>query len=254
MISEFPLFIFTMFSGASAGLYGASVVFRDNDRLKKRPWLLQLVCLILLGIGLLGSLVHLGQPTRFLNALAHASAPIALEAYCSMAFGVLVLVDMLMVQIKKKQVIVLQAIAAIAGLALTVITGYAYFECFGIPAWASFATLPFFLLGDIALGLSLLSSLSNTLIEKKQFTYSTIIANVLYLVDLIGMGVHFAACGENLAWICVSALAGPILCSILALIGQRKKMKNGTCALAIAILMVISVAIVRYSFYSIPSI
>lgn len=83
MIAEFPLFVFTMFSGASAGAYLAATLFRDSERLRKRPWALQLACLVLLGIGLLASLIHLGQPTRFLNALAHGSAPVALEAYCS---------------------------------------------------------------------------------------------------------------------------------------------------------------------------
>lgn len=253
MISEFPLFVFTMFSGASAGAYLATTLFRDSERPKKRPWILPLACLVLLGIGLLASLVHLGQPARFLNALAHGSAPIALEAYCSMIFGTLVLADLLLVAIKNKQVMPLQAIASVAGLALTLVTGYAYFECYGVPAWASLATLPFFSLGDIALGLALALALSPSLLEKRAYVYTALGANIVCLVDLVAMGAHFAACGEGWVEVGMSALMGPVACSILTLCGQKKAMRDRICGYAVAALMVASVALVRYSFYAMPT-
>ncbi|MFR1638738.1 MAG: DmsC/YnfH family molybdoenzyme membrane anchor subunit [Eggerthellaceae bacterium] len=93
MISEFPLFLFTTLGGLAAGAYVAAAIFPDVDRKPKRPWLFPLVCLALLGVGLLGVLGHLGRPERFLLAMSNPSSMIAEEAYWSIAFGALMLVD-----------------------------------------------------------------------------------------------------------------------------------------------------------------
>ena len=83
MISEFPLFLFTTLGGLAAGAYVAAAIFPDVDRKPKRPWLFPLVCLALLGVGLLGVLGHLGRPERFLLAMSNPSSMIAEEAYWS---------------------------------------------------------------------------------------------------------------------------------------------------------------------------
>ena len=78
MISEFPLFAFTTLAGLSGGAYVAAAVFGGADAgEKKRAWLLPLVCLVLLGLGLLGCLGHLGRPLMFMNALANPTSMIA---------------------------------------------------------------------------------------------------------------------------------------------------------------------------------
>ena len=84
MISEFSLFLFTTLGGLAAGAYVAAAIFPDVDRKPKRPWLFPLVCLALLGVGLLGVLGHLGRPERFLLAMSNPSSMIAEEALAAL--------------------------------------------------------------------------------------------------------------------------------------------------------------------------
>ena len=81
LITEFPLFAFTTLGGMAAGAYAAAACFADDGREAKRPWLFPLVCLVLLGVGLLGVFGHLGRPEQFLLAMSNPASMIAEEAY-----------------------------------------------------------------------------------------------------------------------------------------------------------------------------
>ena len=87
-----PLLVFTTFAGLAAGAYAVDALC-GNGRAGSgaaapaRPWLFPLVCLVLLGLGLCGTLLHLGQPLRFVNGMANPGSMIAQEAYWSIAFG-----------------------------------------------------------------------------------------------------------------------------------------------------------------------
>lgn len=252
MISEFPLFAFTMFSGVSAGFYLAAVAFSSSVRAEKRPWLLRAVCLVLLGIGLLGTLAHLGQPVRFLNALAHPSAPIALEAYCSMAFGALLAADLICAVLKRNAPKPLRVAAAVAGFALIAVTGYAYFQCYGIPAWASLATLPLFALGDIAMGCALALLLDGALFKERGYGLASGIVYAAYAVNLVCLAAWFAANGQSWVWIAVS-LIGPIGCGGLLMAARKGLVGGKVLRVVTPVLMIAAVAVVRYAFYSVPS-
>lgn len=83
MITEMlPLLVFTMLAGLAAGAYAVDALC-GNGRVAcrtdavdishaafARPWLFPLACLVLLGLGLCGTLAHLGQPLRFVNGMA----------------------------------------------------------------------------------------------------------------------------------------------------------------------------------------
>ena len=155
MISEFPLFLFTTLGGLAAGAYVAAAIFPDVDRKPKRPWLFPLACLALLGVGLLGVLGHLGRPERFLLAMSNPSSMIAEEAYWSIAFGVLMLVDFVLLLRRGASPRAVRVVAAVAAGALMCIMGWAYFTSYGNPAWAAWQTLPLFVLGDLAMGSAL---------------------------------------------------------------------------------------------------
>ncbi|TNU94102.1 hypothetical protein FIC87_03575 [Eggerthella lenta] len=155
MISEFPLFLFTTLGGLAAGAYVAAAIFPDVDRKPKRPWLFPLVCLALLGVGLLGVLGHLGRPERFLLAMSNPSSMIAEEAYWSIAFGALMLVDFVLLLRRGASPRAVRVVAAVAAGALMCIMGWAYFTSYGNPAWAAWQTLPLFVLGDLAMGSAL---------------------------------------------------------------------------------------------------
>ena len=119
-----PLLAFTTFAGLAAGAYAIDAVCGNarvgggsaahggaaagsggeaagipanaaSDALA-RPWLFPLVCLVLLGVGLCGTLAHLGQPLRFLNGMSNPGSMIAQEAYWSIAFGAVILVDLVL--------------------------------------------------------------------------------------------------------------------------------------------------------------
>ena len=99
MISEFPLFLFTTLAGLAAGAYAVSAVFPVGKDPKK-AWLFPLVCGILLAVGLVGLPLHLGRPERMLIALTQPGAMIAQEAYWSMAFGGILIVDVVVSKVK----------------------------------------------------------------------------------------------------------------------------------------------------------
>ncbi len=97
-MAELPLLAFTILTGLSAGGYVAATAFGVLEKRRLRTFPFDVLCLALLGLGLLGTLLHLGHPERFLNALANPSAMIAQEAYWSIPFGTLVLVDAILVK------------------------------------------------------------------------------------------------------------------------------------------------------------
>lgn len=101
---------------------------------------------------MLSVLAHLGHPERFLNALANPSAMIAQEAYWSIPFGCLLLIDTLVLRIKKTDSAAIHVIGALLGLGLMVVTSIAYFTSYGVAGWPEIPTLFLFSVGDLALG------------------------------------------------------------------------------------------------------
>lgn len=88
-----PLLVFTTFAGFAAGAYAVDAVC-GNGREAKTPWLFPLVCVVLLGIGLCGTLAHLGQPLRFMNGMANPASGISQESYWAIALGIVIVVDL----------------------------------------------------------------------------------------------------------------------------------------------------------------
>ena len=74
MISEFSLFLFTLLGGTAAGAYVFSWAFPAGKG--KKRWLLPLVSLVLLAIGGVALLLHLGHPERMFYAFTNLSAGI----------------------------------------------------------------------------------------------------------------------------------------------------------------------------------
>ena len=89
-----PLLVFTTLAGTAAGAYAVNAVRLPQKGAQERAWLFPLVCLVLLGVGLLGTLAHLGQPLRFINGMANPASMISQESYWSIAFGIVLVVDL----------------------------------------------------------------------------------------------------------------------------------------------------------------
>ena len=78
MISEFPLFVFTTLSGLAAGALVASAAFPTKGE-SKRAWLFPLCMLVLVGVGALASVTHLGRPQNLTYMLANPTSSLVME-------------------------------------------------------------------------------------------------------------------------------------------------------------------------------
>ena len=81
MTEMIPLIVFTVFGGIAAGavLCSAFVDLRQPEGAPeipfvKKPVFFIIVCFAALAVGLLGTLLHLGQPLRFLNGLSNPAS------------------------------------------------------------------------------------------------------------------------------------------------------------------------------------
>ena len=249
MISEFPLFVFTTLAGLAAGAYIVSAIFTASDKEEKRPWLFPLTCIVLLGVGLLGCLGHLGRPMMFLNALSNPSSMISQEAYWSIAFGILVLIDVILRFAKGTSPRALRIVGAVAGAGLIIVMGNAYFTGYGVETWANWATWPLYAVGDLAMGAALVSAFNKELVTRPAFGWTAVVLDVLFAVTAIAEAALFAGLGEDMALFVVAgvlSLAG----AAVAFLGLKKKMGAGTAAVIGCVAMIVAVACARWCFYA----
>lgn len=251
VITELPLFVFTTFAGLSAGAYASAAFFPPKSRREKseRPWTLHAACLVLLAIGMLGSLMHLGHPERMLNAFSNPLAPITLEGYLSSAFGLVVLADAVINITKGRSVRPLMIVGGLLSIALVCVMGWAYFTCFGIPAWNLTYTLPFFIAGSIAAGMGMTAVIDNSLMTGKPFFFAFAILQAIFGASIIALSVHFYNLGESWGLLGIGLAIGPIASTVISAVGIAGK-KPPSCIAVIAFaLAFIGMAVARYGFY-----
>jgi len=250
MISEFPLLVFTVFAGVSAGAYFMSVFYREADEPSGRRWLFPAVCIVLLGIGLLGTLMHLQHPERFMNAMANPAAMITEEAYWSTAFGLVLLIDTLLSAFRKGAPKWLRVIGAIAAFGLMVVTSIAYASNYGVPAWRGAATFPLFLIGDIAMGAALLGAFQTGLFAKKPFVYTSVGVEVLLAATLAALALQFAGVSVSVAPVVVAIVLALVGGIVLTLLVSRKPGASAGIAWLAVVCVVAGVSLARYAFYA----
>lgn len=249
MISEFPLFVFSTCSGLAAGTYAVSAFFAKDRVDAKRSWLLPLVCIVLLGTGLLGTLAHLGHPERFLNAFVNPSAMIAQEAYWSIAFGVLLLVDLILGFKGRTVPAAVRWLGVVAAVGLAVVTGWAYFTCHGVVAWSQLATLPLFVVGDAAMGAALVGTLWLGACKRKSFRTMVVVLEVLLAATLIAETLAFDQAGQGIAPFVVALVIAPVVTLGIVLFG-KKAIPAPARAWLIFGCTFVGVTIARYAFYA----
>ena len=241
MISEFPLFLFTTLAGLGGGAYALSAVF-PTGKDAKRAWLFPLVCLVLLGVGLIGLPLHLGHPERMFIALTQPGAMIAQEAYWSIALGIILLVDVVLCKTKGAAPRALRAVGAIAALGLMFVMANAYFASKAIAAWASWQTFPLFILGDLAMGAALLALFDADLAKDAKFV---LVAAVLSALE----AVHFAGVGADMILLAIGAVAA-VVAAIVQFVAKSGKIAPRTAAIAAFVCVFVGVALSRYGFYA----
>ena len=247
MISEFPLFIFTLLCGMAVGLYGAAACFPQERGEGRKEYVLSLVALVLLAVSGVALLGHLGHPERAFNAFRNMGAGIAQEGVTVMAFGLMIAVDMVVCMVKGTAVRGVRIAAAVLGLVFIAAVCSAYQQLIGVAVSAHFATVLFFIVGSYAMGFSLYALLSNAAYEKKTFVFVCIALDVLLGCSLALMAVAASSSVSGSApfiWSIVPAAIIPTI--ILATNAGRNK---PWAPVVVFILVTVGLAIARYSFY-----
>lgn len=260
MISEFPLFCFTTLAGLAAGAYAVGAVFPVGGD-AKRKWLFPLMCLVLLAVGLIGLPLHLGRPERMLIALSNPMAGIAQEAYLSMAFGIVLLIDVIVSKVKGTSPRALSIVGAVLALVLMFVMGLAYFVSLGVVAWASWTTLPLFVFGDLAMGIALVAAfdrfmlgkgecdLGQALVKKRQFLNVEMVLIGLAALAFIAEAVQFGGVGQGVIPFAVAAIVAVAGIGVV-FATMKGKMSDNAGAWATFACLFVAVVVARYAFYA----
>lgn len=258
MTEMIPLIVFTVFGGIAAGalLCSAFVDLRQPEdgqgvSFIRKPAFFILVCLAALAIGLLGTLLHLGQPLRFLNGLSNPASMISQEGYWSIALG-LVLIVALAMGVKRGVPRFLTVLGGIVALGMMVVTSFAYYFAAGIPVWNGGATLPVFIVGDIAMG----AALCALLIESHRSMFlnvSAALAAMSLVVALAFQGqvVSVHSSFDFMPW----TAASMIVAGVLPLAAWAAQLKGfvapRVASIAMLTLVVLGTAILRVGFFAV---
>lgn len=246
MISEFALFLFTLLGGTAAGAYVFAWAFPMGEG--KKRWVLPLVSLILLAIGGVALLMHLGHPERMFLAFSNPQSGITREALATGPLGVLVLVDFILgLRSSKPAPKALGIVTAIAGVLLLVAMGSAYVDFHGVPAWANWTSMALFVVGGLSVGASILPLFDTEIARKNAFAVCAAVLNVLFACTAIATGMHFAANGFSI----MPFICGAVVAVAAAVVAYMAKNREGITMPALAfVLAFVAVAIVRYAFYT----
>ena len=255
-----PLLVFTTFAGLAAGAYVVDALCgglrtggsdASPSAAPCRAWLFPLVCLVLLGVGLCGTLAHLGQPLRFANGMANPGSMIAQEAYWSIAFGVVIVIDLAFAKVKGASPRPVRWVGAVVAVGLMIVTGLAYYHSLGLPAWSGAATVPLFVLGDLALGAGLCALLDRGALASGKLACANVAAQIAFAAVLVAFGLHLARIGADMTGLLVAAgVVGPLAASVAAGATHAGKLPAQAGAVAVCAFATVGVVLARYAFFA----
>ena len=257
MIELLPLVIFTTFAGAAAGAYiiaafkplmGAGAGEARGFAAGK-PWLFPLTCIVLLGIGLLGTLAHLGQPMRFINGMMNPGSMISQESYWAIAFGVLMVVDLVIAKMKGRVNVIVRTIAAIAACGLVIVTGLAYYRCSFIAVWSEPATIALFAIGNLMLGAAVCLVFTRTGETARALPIACLALAAAWMVTSVAFGLSLAENDSSIAPAVIGGIVGGAVPAALSCTAACKALQ-GKADYLIAICAVIGVIVVRTAFFA----
>ncbi len=246
MIAEFALFVFTTLGGVGAGIYVAAAAYPiDKRRIHLAVPIVALACLAIGGVALL---LHLGHPERMLNAFSNPASGITQEALASTAFGLIAFVDAIVVLHKGACLRILRIIGAVAGVALCVVMGLAYYSFEPIAAWHAWQSFTLFLCSDVSLGFLLYAALSDADGMPSSFAWVSSVAAIASVASFVCEGLLFASLGLGVVpFVVASALA------LIGCVGAYASIARSSRDIAWAAFTCMFVAVVcaRYAFYAI---
>ena len=247
MISEFPLFVFTLLGGMGAGAYVAAAFLPQRSG-RARVALPALV-LVLLAVSGVALLTHLGRPELVFNAFRNPTAGITLEGFATILFDVFVVIDVVLAATNKPANKVVGILAAVAGVLLLAAMGYAYASFDGVAVWGTWQTYLLFILGGIATGSALVTLFADDGFASGAFAVTVAVAAALAAVAEVLVGMVFAANGYSVAPFAIGAVA-LLGAAAVALVGRGRGKGAALPAVALALAFV-GVAVARYFFYTV---
>lgn len=245
MITEFALYLFTTLGGTAAGLYAASAVFPMRG--KKANLAVAIIPLALLAIGGCALLLHLGHPERMFNAFHNPQAGITMEGYAGMAFGAVVVIDLLLTWFKGSTPRAVRCIGALCGLALCFVMGLTYFNYISMPEWHQPITLCFFLLVDVAAGFALAGAINQQVDQTHAFNAVTIALALVAAVVIAVEGATFGSFGFSVTPFAIGAVLA-IAAAVVAVFARKRS--DAKLYWAVFACLFIGMAVARYAFYA----
>lgn len=246
MISEFPLFVFTLLGGMAAGSYAFTAIFPARELYK--PWVRPLIVLALLAVSGLFLLTHLGRPSNVLFAFSNVTSGITVEGITMVLFGITVLVDFALSFRKGESIRPVVIVGAVLGIALLCAMGYAYASLVGVPLWGSWRSCPLFVLGGLALGSSFAALFAEGGFASKRVTACVVAALVAGVAAVALTAVSFFSAGEGSALFAIAVIA-LVLAVGAAVAGKQSR--SYRLAPLVCLLCVVGMAAARYAFYAI---
>ncbi len=245
MITEFALFVFTTIGGLACGLYILAALFPVEG--KRNNLSVSIVPLVLLGIGGIALLMHLGHPERMFNAFANPEAGITQEGICTTLFGIVLVVDLILTWTKGETPRALRYVGALFAALLILAMGFLYYNYQSMPMWHALPTVPLFVVGDLALGALFIAALDEAAAGKKTLVTTGAVLVVLLVVTLIGNAMVFQGCGLSPV---PFAIAAVIAAAVAAYLFTSWEKAGSGMRWALFAALLIAVAVARYAFYA----
>lgn len=245
MITEFALFIFTTLGGLAAGLYLVAALFPVQG--KRNNLLVAFVPLVLLGIGGIALLGHLGHPERMFNAFANPEAGITQEGITTTLFGIVLVVDLVLAWTKGESPRALRFAGAVFAALLMLAMGFLYYNYLSMPMWHALPTVPLFVVGDLAMGALFIAALDEDAAQNKALVTAGAVLAVLLAVTLVGNAVVFQGCGLSPV---PFAIAAVIAAAVAVYLFTSWSKAGSSMRWGLFAALFVAIVIARYAFYA----
>lgn len=261
MISEWPLWAFTILTGIACGSYIAAALFPtaakqpadspdkaiSGDARAANQWVFPLIALVLIAVGGLCAVAHLGRPQLMLNVLNNPAASITMEGICAGILGVVALIDIIVSKRTGTSPRWIRVIGAVVGIVFMAVVTSAYVTSYGNPSWMATPTFPLFILGDVAVGCALWLAFFDEA-SKLLMLVSGIIA-ALFAINLVWEGVVFAGFEQSGTAVIFAGAVFAIAQAVLSFLDWSGKFKASWVRTALFICAVLALIVSRYGFY-----
>ena len=181
--------------------------------------------------------------------MSNPSSMIAEEAYWSIAFGVLMLVDFVLLLRRGTSPGAVRVVAAVAAVGLMCIMGWAYFTSYGNPAWATWQTLPLFVQGDLAMGAALWGLMREGAYRSDAFAAAFAVLGALAVASIALIAAHFAGLGYG-ALPFAAAVVLVVAGVAFGWLAWKDRLSGAVAPVLAFACLFAGVAAARYAFYA----